>query len=277
MTVVGDQEVERFADQGFLVLRGFFDVKTEIEPVRRGIHEIIGLVAESHGVPLERQPFDPEHFDDGYSTLRNAGTEHAGAVYDAVKQLAPFVRLVASQRHEDLFRQLRATDLVGIAGGGSGIRIDNPADERFSTWWHQEYPAQLRSLDGLVLWSPLRRITPELGPLEVSIGSHRDGLIPVLEDPADGRSGAYALRLRDEDAVAARHPTIAPLVEPGDLIVLDFLTVHRSGRNVASVPRWTLQFRYFNFRDRVGRSIDWAGAYAAGRSIQQILTDLEVD
>ncbi|CAN5672666.1 hypothetical protein BH10ACT1_BH10ACT1_28670 [soil metagenome] len=267
---------ERFAHDGFLVLEGFYDVDLHIEPIRRAIHEVIGLVAADHGVDLDRAPYAAEAFDDGYLALKAADRRLAGVVYDVVKQLAPFVRLVAASANEELAAGLRGSDLLGVAGGGAGIRIDNPDEDQYRAWWHQEYPAQFRSLDGLVMWSPLRTVTPELGPIEVAVGSHREGLLQVERDERSGRSGAYALRLAEQDAVVARHEVARPLARPGDLVVIDYLTVHRSGRNRSTVPRWTMQFRYFNLREATGRSIGWTGSFAAGRSIADVHPELEV-
>ena len=42
-------------------------------------------------------------------------------------------------------------------------------------------------------------------------------------------------------------------------LLIDFLTVHRSGRNRAPVPRWTMQLRYFNFAEPTGAAFGWAG------------------
>jgi hypothetical protein len=267
---------DRFRADGYLLLRGFYDVATEIEPIQRGIHEIIGLVAAQHGIDLRRGPFAPESFDDGYAALVATDRALGGVVYDAVKQLAPFVRLVGSHRNEALFRRLRTAGVVGVAGGGSGIRIDNPAEDAYRTPWHQEYPAQFRSVEGVVYWSPLRAVTPELGPVEICVGSHREGLVRVRSERGTARSGAYALRLEDEAAVTARYPSIAPLCEPGDLLLMDFLTIHRSGRNEDRRSRWTMQLRYFGFEEATGMQIGWAGSFAADRSINDVHPGLEI-
>jgi hypothetical protein len=249
-----------FNVQGFAVVREFYDIEKEIEPIRHGIYEIIGLIAAAHEIALNRPPYSSETFDAGYLDLKRANRHLAGFVYDGVKQLTAFVRLTAVQKNDALFRRLRGGNAVGVAGGGSGIRIDNPDESRFRAWWHQEYPAQGRSVRGCVFWSPLRSLTPELGPIEICAGSHLGGLIPVIaDDGGEGRAGAYAMRLVDEQSVVNRYAVTAPLCEPGDLVVLDFLTIHRSGINVASVPRWTMQFRYFDFAELTGGVRGWAG------------------
>src|SRR5207302_329303 len=101
---LSDEQRAAFARDGFLVLRNFYDVAVEVAPIWHGIFDIIGIVADDHGIALDRQPFGHVAFDAGYLTLNAADRALASIVYDAVKQLAPFVRLVADARHEALFR-----------------------------------------------------------------------------------------------------------------------------------------------------------------------------
>jgi ectoine hydroxylase-related dioxygenase (phytanoyl-CoA dioxygenase family) len=64
------------------------------------------------------------------------------------------------------------------------------------------------------------------------------------------------------------------LTTPGDLIVMDFLTLHQSGQNLSDRPRWSMQFRYFNFSDPVGQKLNWAGAFSQGKSFNDILAEI---
>lgn len=271
---LSDDDRRRFERDGVLVLPGFYDAERDVEPVQRGIHAVIGEVMRRHGVPDTRAPWSPVTFDDGYLGLIAADRRWGGEVYDAVKQIPAFVRLVGHPDNEALMRALRPGCVPGLAAGGHGIRIDNPDEDRYRAHWHQEYPAQLRSLDGVVFWSPLLAITPELGPVTLCPGSHREGPLPVREEAVGARSGAYALRLADEAAVVGRHPQLAPLTRPGDLVVMDFLLVHASGFNRAGRPRWSMQFRYFNFAEPTGRAHGWKGSYAAGVDFRRIHPEL---
>ena len=204
---LGPEPLEQFRRDGYAVLEGFYDVERDVEPIRRGIHDVIGLVADeprrrrSAAAPTTRRPSTTATSPCATPTVASPGSSTTRR-----SSWRPFVRLVASSANEELFARIRDTGVIGVAGGGSGIRIDNPGEDRYRAWWHQEYPAQFRSLDGVVMWSPLRSLTPELGPVEISIGSHLDGLIQVERDDRDGRDGAYALRLVDEDEVADSPP-----------------------------------------------------------------------
>lgn len=272
------EQLSEFQSAGVLIVRNFYDVPHDITPIQQGIYEIIGEVMRKHGVADTRRPFNSPSFDDGYTELIRINRIIGSEIYDAVKQIPAFFRLISHPMHEIVFRQIRPGAVPGVAGGGYGIRIDNPLEDKYRAMWHQEYPAQLRSLDGLVFWSPLVPVTEELGPVKFCLGSHREGPLPVLiADPdRSGRSGAYALMLHNEDEILSRYQKTAPLTSPGDLVIIDFLTLHASGQNFGTRSRWSMQFRYFNFADPTGRSHGWKGSYAAGVDFGKVHPELTV-
>ena len=263
-----------FKRDGVLVIPGFYDVHNDIRPIQYGIFQIIGQVLKRHGISMERTPFQGSNFDDCFESILKLDRSMCGEIYDAVKQIPAFLRLLADRRHEDLFRALRPDSIPAIAGGGFGIRIDNPAEDKYRAHWHQEYPSQLRSLDGLVFWSPLVQMTENMGPVRVCLGSHLQGPIPVTTNRVNGQTGAYALRLSNEEEAIAGYRQSAPLASPGDLIVIDFLTIHASGFNRSERSRWSMQFRYFNFNDPTGMSHGWKGSFAAGINLADIHPEL---
>lgn len=269
-------QVASFHENGFLVVPGFYDLEREIVPLQRQAAEIIELVRRKYGFPARAALPDPGRFDDGFGELiqrdRGAGAE----VYDAVKQLPAFARLVATPRHAAAFAQLRPGSFPGVAAGGSGIRIDNPLEERYRADWHQEYHAQLRSQDGITFWTTLVELTDEMGPVRFCPGSHRGGLLRVhTRDPrAPDKTGAYGLTLENRDQVVAGYPQVAPLPRLGDAVLIDYAVVHASGFNRAQRSRWSAQVRYFNFRDLAGLRHGWCGSFAAGRDFARIHPEL---
>ncbi len=267
-----DTQVAEFHRNGVLVLNSFYDLERDIRPIQKAIYEVIGLVISNYDLPIMRPDFSPECFDAGFGQLIATNRAYGAEVYDAVKQIPAFIRLVGHPVHEQLFRELRPGSAPAVAAGGYGIRIDNPSEDRFRANWHQEYPAQLRSLDGLVYWSPLVPITEELGPVEFCPGSQVEGAIPVYTRDKNNpeKSGAYSLTLKGEENLLKKYPHVNPLTNPGDLVIVDFLVLHASGYNRSKRSRWSMQLRYFNFAEPTGRAHGWKGSYAAGIDFRKI-------
>ena len=278
-TILSPEQIAGFHRDGYLLLRDFYDLQSEIEPIQRYIHELIGLTIEKNQLPIHRPPFSPSQFDAGFNELIGLDRRLGSVIYDAVKQVPPFIRITASPKHDRLFRELRGLSLPGVAAAGNGIRIDNPREDKFRSAWHQDYPYNLRSLDGLVFWSPLVSVVPELGPLILARGSHKDGLrrIVVNDSRTVGKPGAYAWHLENEEEEVNGYPHDQFETTPGDLLVLDYLTLHAGGTNIARRSRWTMQMRYFNFKDEQGRKMDWQGGVNSGSQLKDVHPELVVE
>ncbi|MCY1743391.1 phytanoyl-CoA dioxygenase family protein [Ensifer sp. SL37] len=273
-TIISESARQEFETKGYHVVPGFYDAQSQIEPIQEGIRQILELICKKYGVDA---PTGTAHeaMTIAYRKLIAVNRSWGGEVYDAVKQIPAFMRLVSSAANDEVFKALRPESIPGLAAGGYGIRIDNPGEEKFRAQWHQEFPGQLRSVDGIVFWTPLLPVTADMGPVQIAEGSQAEGFVPVYEDDAGlGKTGAYSLFLHKGEERLARYKHVAPLSKPGDLILMDFLTLHQSGHNVSQTPRWSIQFRYFNYAEPVGIRIGWKGSFAAGVNYADVLPEL---
>ncbi|TWD55504.1 ectoine hydroxylase-related dioxygenase (phytanoyl-CoA dioxygenase family) [Agrobacterium vitis] len=269
-----DTACEEFSRKGYTVLPKFYSEQDDVEPIREGIRVILERICHKYGVEALTDT-SWNAMTKAYPALIAQNRAWGGEVYDAVKQIPAFMQLVTKAANLDIFQTLRPGSVPGIAAGGYGIRIDNPHEEKFRAHWHQEFPTQLRSVDGIVFWTPLLPVTREMGPVQIAEGSHAEGIIPVYSnDGGANKTGAYALFMDRVDERLARYDVVAPLTTPGDLVLMDFLTMHQGGHNVSNIPRWSIQFRYFNFADPVGTRIGWCGSFAAGIEFGKVLPEL---
>lgn len=276
---LNQDQIETFNRDGYIVIPDFYDFETEIKPIQKTIYEIVGLVAEKYKIKLDRPNFSSEVFDYGYLEIIAKNRSYGGEIYDAVKQIPAFVRLVSSKKHENIYKVIRPKSLPGIAAAGYGLRINNPFEDKYRANWHQEYPSQLRSLDGLVYWSSLVNVLQELGPVAICPKSHLEGAVPVFTQDVKNKDkqGAYSLVLQNEEKLVNKYKIIAPLSKPGDLIIMDFLLLHASGQNVGNRALWSMQFRYFNYLNPTGRAHGWKGGFASGIDFRSIHPELCAD
>lgn len=274
--MLSQQQQEQLQVDGFLLLKGFYDHKKEIQPIQAAIHALILELLDYHQLAVSQREFSPERFDADFMTLVHHDRSLGSQLYDAVKQIPAFLRLLSSEKQEQLASSIFDSDLVGIAHGGYGLRIDIPGEDHFRAPWHQDFTAQLRSSSGLVFWSPLVEITPDLGPVEFCVGSQQEGAIPI-ELLADGRQGAYSFELQDRDTRISRYAQTAPLAQPGDLVLIDYHTIHRSGFNRSNRARWSMQMRLFDFRNPLGRSLAWKGGPPAEANLRKYFPELIIN
>lgn len=265
-------EHDSFGNNGYVVLKNFYDYDQEIYPIVESIANIIGEVASHNNVRLNyEKPLD--FLNDGMMQLINVDREFGAIVYDAIKQIPEFMALVSNKKNKLVLSELSPKMKAGIAAAGYGIRIDFPSENKFKTFWHQEFPAQLRSSQGVVFWTPLVEISKKLGPVEICEGSHRDGYLEVINENTDGRKGAYSLKLKNESDLINKFKKVSPLTSPGDLILMDYYVLHQSGKNEHICPRWSMQFRYFDFDNEFGRKTYWKGSFAEGKDFRDVLKE----
>lgn len=265
---------DEFTSKGYILLKQFYDPATYIAPIHEGIRKIIELACEKYRIEAPTGTAY-EAMTLAYPQVIAQNRVWGGEIYDAIKHIPAFLRLVADAGNDEIFKTLRPGSMPGITTTGFGMRIDNPGEEKFRAQWHQEFPSQLRSVDGIVFWTPLLPITEDMGPVQIAEGSHAEGLVPVYSDDAGAdKTGAYALHLEGAEERLARYKHVAPLTNPGDLVLMDFLTLHQSGHNVSKMPRWSIQFRYFNYADPLGVRIGWKGSFVAGVDFKEVLPEL---
>ncbi len=282
MTIDYSQYKQALETQGFAHIPGFYTAE-ELAPLKRSMARIIGTLYAHHlGKPLPAGDFNSDTFQRAYMEMIRHDRKLGGVVYDAVKRLPEFLRIVSSEKNIALAQALRASDLIGINRGSSGIRIDYPNEEKFMAPWHQDYPSHMGSIDGMVFWSPLVPITPDIGPLEVCVGSHQAGLMPLYYDEKKLADAAYkspngkgyGMLIANEEHYVHSFPHIHATCNDGDMLVVDFLTLHRSGYNRSEFPRWSMQLRYFNFNHEPSMQMGWPGGISQGNRPEKFHPEL---
>lgn len=267
--ILTSEQIDLYKNNGFLVLKGFYSLEKEIYPILKAIHHLMGILIKKYKLPIQQEAFSPQTFDSGFERLIHTNRSYGGELYDALKNIIEFRRLINSRKNEKIYQQLSGAIAVGCCPVAQGIRIDNPDEDFFRSLWHQEMVYHPQSADGATFWSPLVSITPEMGPLQICAKSHVNGLMKYVENQTSGN--AYSLIFDEQSNNLECFERVEPLASIGDLCILNYLTVHQSGFNRSAVARWTMQMRYFNFDDPFGVEMGWVPSLKAGDDVQQIL------
>lgn len=256
---LSEDQLSDFKNLGYAYLKDYVS-DGFLDSMRGMISQWSAAYAAEFGFGVLPTSSSPEQFDDALLGLRSKSVEGAGRVYDAIKKMPPFMQWAVDQRHVDLTRQLLGSENVGVASRGWGMRIDYPLDTKHVTQLHQDIVSQLCGPRGVVIWAPLRDVTADMGPVVMYPGSHVEGVFPVK---ALGNASQDFV-IRDEDELRSRFPAIAPEVKAGDAVVIDFMILHESGRNISSRPRWSMLTRMFDAGDRHSIRIGWRGGLQEG-------------
>lgn len=133
--------------------------------------------------------------------------------------------------------------------------IGFPPGEQFDRYLlpiHQDFPYLLQSARQLTFWLSLSNNIPNVGGIDVFVGSHRLGPHPIVKDS----HGHYEASL--DPSVLASFPRISVDWEYGDLIVMSSHLLHQGKPNRTSHHTRIIQlFRYSDLNEPVAISYDW--------------------
>jgi hypothetical protein len=276
---ISNEDILSYNDCGYLILKGYFQ-NNEILNLKKDIYMLFKLLVGHHAPNFPLKPFNEDHFDEQYEELEGAIPNFHKIIYDGLKNLPSFYQILSSQRNLDLTANLLNTEFVGVGNRSYGIRIDRPRNEIYNTDWHQDFHTHARSKNGIVFWAPIVDIAPKIGPLKILKDSHQGGYTKLYDyDPSNTDDGNYtqrsnAMKIVDIDLLQKKYETLEPLVKENDLVVFDYRTIHKSGNNVSDRNRWSMQIRYFDFKDEWAVSKGWSGSINAGVNYQDIIPEL---
>ena len=221
-----------YARQGFVVARGLLP-SSMAAAVRSDVHALVRLqlaaTGGATGAGLEEDMValvraDPQRY---LAALRRGAkllSLHRlltdPAVTGVVEGLGPSLLTVCSEPVLHV-----AGDRVRVPGGYLGFAA------------HQDWPSIQGSLDCVVVWVALSPITLRTFPLQVVPGSHLRGHLPaeVTEHVA-----------RVPERLCPDASFVAVTAEPGDVVLMNSWTVHRTGVDGCTGLRLAASTRYDN-------------------------------
>lgn len=252
-------EVAAYRNAGVVLLRGVLSLAA-VNRLRRSIDEAVGMIKDSpSGYDLTYMTRAIEAEDQHALEEISDGQYDIAAMMDYVKQSGKPLLLDKTPNAKGSFlldtgiaaklRDFRQFSLKGpaveIAASllnseqvnffGDQIFVKEPGT-RERTAFHQD--ATYFEIDGdqcCVLWIPVDPVTLEGGTMQYWRGSHKDGKLYepnvfITQTPMPGSAGKLA-PLPDIEGNLDKYDIVHFDVEPGDVVVHHYRTIHGAGGN----------------------------------------------
>jgi hypothetical protein len=263
-------DVERFADEGYLLVEDLLDPERDLDPVVHEYEAVLdrvaaewwaaGAIASTYADLPFAQRFARILNDAGPAGYRPFDICLSGKITAAEPMhhsmhLGPTVfALITSPRLVDAVGALIGPEV--LSNPIQHVRIKppeallGPAFHQRNTMvtaveWHQDQGVALPEVDEtdmLTVWFPVNEATIENGCLCVIPGSHREGLVTHCT--------TQGLHIPDGLLGGAPRPLPVPR---GSVLFMHHLTKHSSLRNVSDGIRWSFDLRYHPVDQPTGR------------------------
>ncbi|EQB14715.1 multidrug DMT transporter permease [Sphingobium quisquiliarum P25] len=238
---VGRDQAAQFDRDGYLVLEKLFSDE-----------EVAFLQGEARKLLADPAALDEE------TVITEPGSREIRSIFKIHAQSPVIARLAADGRLAGVARFLLGDEVyihqsrLNYKPGFKGKEFYWHSD--FETWHVEDGMPRMRALSMSVL---LAENTPHNGPLMLIPGSHRRFLTCVGETPEDH----YRMSLKrqeygvpDEDSLAGlahEHGIVAPVGEPGSVVIFDCNIMHGSNGNITPFPRANAFLVYNAVRNRL--------------------------
>ncbi len=271
MTAIDNTDMKQFEEDGYLLVRGLLDPKADLAPLLMEYSEVLDRAAADLA---ERGRIASAYADLPF------GRRAARIIEESNGELHKYLDISLPQKGVTentpmhcgpaVFQLLRNSRLLDAVECFIGPRItSNPTQharvkppvrhledhgtivaEMATTVWHQDQGTVTQDADKtnmLTVWIAVTEANRHNGCLLVAPGSHKNGLaLHCHDNRANYSRQAIPERLVGDTRVALE-------TQPGDVVLLNKLTMHASLPNRSDDIRWSLDLRYNPTGQATGR------------------------
>lgn len=260
---------ENFLRDGYIVIEDFVphEILVSIRLELLGLIELLVKVNKLDGF-ADLNYSDDGTLDEAFLRLRGVDPKLTSRIYAAAKKLPSVARFVTSDAHLDVARELIGTKKVAFSDRGWGLRIDYPNDVKHATPLHQDYHTQLGSVNGIVIWVPITDVSLDMGPLVFYPKSDSLGIQRVKK--VDTGSLSTDLEIDIDSLDLENFSGLQPEVKAGTAVIINYLLLHKSGKNLSQKCRWSILSRWFDFENRQSIERGWHGGVQEGFKFEEV-------
>jgi len=249
---LSQEQINHYLEEGYLVARNLFNPES-LKPLIQDLDERVNKVArELQAQGRLSSLFADEPFDTRLVKLYEAAADPeakralwlAGEVKYFELESKGLFNVMTHPAILDVVEQLVGPEI--LFHPQSNLRAKLPSNKEGAVPWHQDsLGLDPDSEDTLMInfWIPLVDVSMDMGGMQVMKGQHHKR--PCLNSEAEG-FGISDRKLPKDKIVDCP-------VDPGDLLMIQKRTIHRSIPNNSNKARWSMDFRYCDADKPAGR------------------------
>ena len=192
-----------------------------------------------------QNPWTTELFHTKLIEFRETNPQDFGAIYDTLKTSLSLTQIVTDDNVVDNVARALEIKPSDLSISEPMCRLDVPNDQRNAFDWHQDrsyFPQNRDGLHGLVCWVPLTNNTEEMGAIHISSKSHLEGNLKLTQK--NKHDSLHSTQVPVPNELVKKYDDIVAPVSIGDLVLLNMLVFHRSGKNISDKVRLAVQARF---------------------------------
>lgn len=229
-----------YKENGYVCVKSIVDKKL-INDLFYTIVDIYNKYA-SYKIKVKNNIYKDINFHKKLISFRKTNKRKFGLIYDDLQvtacsnylardpKLLKFASMLLSEKKEKT-----------LAVSGVMTRLDCPFDQRNKLDWHQEHRYYLQNdlgKNGLFMHIPLHDVNEKSGSLKVKSKSQKEKLI--MNNPKKRKSKLESLNYNYDSKILEKYKEVSIEIKKGDLLFVNFDTLHASGFNQSKRIRFSL-------------------------------------
>lgn len=240
--------IEKLEKDGYIKIKNFFSQR-QIKKVQSEFFLLSKKLYQSHyNKNCEKKITDG--FDSYCIESFEKKNNFNSRFYETCKKLNSFHEMFYEKKTRNFLKKIFKKKNYGILNRGYGFRFDYPNDKKFLTQLHQDYTSNLGSPLGYVFITPLKDITNNMGPIKIYPKSHKEGIrnIKIIKKKNLRKTRSFEIDIKKSNL---KKNLKKVTLNTGDVLVINFLTLHESTRNISKNIRFTMIYRFIDYYDQI--------------------------
>ena len=235
--------LKSYKKNGFILKKKVL-TKKEINSILQMISFNLNRFKKKTNTAAHPKSWKEKKFTKKIMNFRKKYSKFFSYYYDLVQTNIILKSITSKKNIINNVAKLLKIKLSSVSHSNVMLRMDGPNDNKNTYGWHQErsYYKMNSKSGGIFVWIAMVDMTKDIGPLEICIGSHKNGFIK----PKNKKNSKGSLQKIVPDAKVKKYKNkvISVKMKAGDAIFSNMNTFHKSGKNISDIFRLSLISRF---------------------------------